>query len=108
MSDTPDPNALYDAATQLKREGNLAGACAKLEEVLAIDPDHTHSHAALGVYYQQLGKPDEAIRHAVRVTEIEPNDPFSFTALSVIYMRCGRIPEAETAMERARQLNAAR
>jgi Flp pilus assembly protein TadD len=108
MTDTPDANALYDQATELKRAGDVEGAVAKLDEVLAVQPAHTHAHAALGVYYQQLGRPDDAIRHAVRVTELEPNDPFSYTALSVIYMRCGRIPEAETAMERARQLNASR
>ncbi len=106
MSDGPDPNALYDEAVVLKGNGDLEGAVAKLRSVLEIDPDHTQSHAALGVYLQQLGQPDEAIAHAVKVTELEPNDAFSFTALSVIYMRCGRIPEAETAMDKARRLQA--
>ena len=47
--------------------------------------------------------PEEAIQHAIRVTELEPDDPFSFTQLSVIFQRCGKIPEAETAMYRARR-----
>lgn len=106
MADGPEVNALYDEATALKQAGDMEGAVAKLRQVLEADPDHVHSHAALGVYLQKLGQPDDAIKHAVRVTELEPKDPFSFTALSVIYMRCGRIPEAETAMERARQLQA--
>ena len=51
-----------------------------------------------------MGKLDEAISHALKVTELEPNDSFSFTQLSVIYQRCGRIAEAEDAMARAHQV----
>jgi Flp pilus assembly protein TadD len=57
---------------------------------------------ALAVYQQKLGRFDEAILHAKRVTELAPTDAFSFTQLSVIYQRCGKIFEAEDAMARAR------
>jgi Flp pilus assembly protein TadD len=79
-------------------------AVIKLQEILTIAPDHVQTHMALGVHLQKLGRPDEAIVHARRVTELEPNDPFSFTQLSVIYQRCGKIPEAEDAMARAHAL----
>lgn len=100
----PTTNELYDEATKLKNSGDLAAAVAKLEEILKTDPDHVLTHSALGVHLQKLGRPDDAIRHATRVTELEPNDPFSFTQLSVICQRCGRIQEAEDAMARAHML----
>lgn len=96
---------LYDEAIQLKDQGKLAEAVAKLEEGVRIDPNHALTHSALAVHLHKLGRPDEAIAHATRVTELEPNDPFSFTQLSVICQRCGKIQEAEDAMARAHALS---
>lgn len=104
MSDSQDPNVLYDAAVALKEEGNLEGAVEALLKIVEIDANHLHTNMALGVYLQKLGRLEEAIKHAVRVTEIQPEDPFSFTQLSVIYQRCNRIPEAEDAMAKAHVL----
>ncbi len=95
------PSSLYDEGTSLKDQGDLDGAIGKWQEILAIDPDYVLAHMALGVHLQKLGRNDEAIKHAVRVTELEPNDSFSFTQLSVVYQRCGKIPEAEDAMAKA-------
>ncbi len=97
----PAVHEIYDEAIRLKDAGNLEGAVAKLQEVLAIDPTHTDTHSALAVYNQRLGKFDEAIEHARKVVEIAPNEAFSYTQLSVIYMRCGKIFEAEEAKARA-------
>ena len=95
---------LYDEAHQLKEQGDLEAAVAKLEEGLTLDENHVLTHSALGVHLQKLGRLDDAIAHAVKVTELDSEDPFSFTQLSVIYQRCGKIPEAEQAMEKARIL----
>ncbi|HEX6962516.1 MAG TPA: tetratricopeptide repeat protein, partial [Lacipirellula sp.] len=101
-----------DEADKLKAEGRLEEAAGKLQEALAIDPGYALAHSALAVVLQRLGKHEEAIQHAVRVTELEPNDPFSFTALSVTYQRAfagtnqmSYIRLAEDAMERSRQLS---
>jgi tetratricopeptide (TPR) repeat protein len=102
---------LYDAADRLKAEGKPDEAIAKLEEALGIDENYALAHSALAVLLQRLGRHEDAIQHATRVTELEPNDPFSFTALSVTYQRAfagtnqmGYIRLAEEAMERSRQL----
>ena len=102
------PDELYKEASQLKSAGKMEEAVSKLQEIVATAPDHVQSHMALGVHLQKLGRPDEAIVHARRVTELEPNDPFSFTQLSVIYQRCGKIPEAEEAMAQAHALQGRR
>ena len=100
----PAVHEIYDAAIHLKDAGDLAGAVAKLHEVLAIDPAHTDTHSALAVYNQRLGKFDEAIAHAQKVVELLPNEAFSYTQMSVIYMRCGKIQEAEDAKAKAHSM----
>lgn len=99
-----DLDTLYDEADQLKEQGDLEGAVAKLKEIVARDDNYVLAHSALGVHLQKLGQYDDAVKHATRVTELEPNDPFSFTQLSVICMRCGRIQEAEDAMAKSREV----
>ena len=102
---------LYDEADKLKSEGKLEEAVAKLEEAVAQDDSYALAHSALAVVLQRLGRHEDAIQHAVRVTELEPGDAFSYTALSVTYQRAysgtnemGYIRLAEEAMERSRML----
>lgn len=99
-----NPDKMYDEANQMKEDGNLEGAVAKLQEILAIDPNHSLTHSALAVHLQRLGKPEEAIAHAKKVVELDPNDSFAYTQLSVISQRCGLIQEAEDAMEKGHQV----
>ena len=80
----------YDAATALKESGDPAGAVVALEAILADHPDHVLSHSALAVYLVQVGREDDAVAHAVRVTELDPDDAFAFTQLAVICQRCER------------------
>jgi len=95
---------IYDEATKLKDAGQLDEAAAKLQELLAQEPDYALAHSALAVVYTRLRKHDEAIKHALRTCELEPQDAFSFTALSVTFQRAGKILEAEDAMARARAI----
>ncbi len=105
MSQTSaDPDELYDAANQLKEDGNLEAAVAALQEIVAEHPDHLQSHLALGVHLQKLGQNDAAIAHASRVTELNPSDAFSYVQLSVVLQRCGLIPQAEDAMAKAQAI----
>lgn len=101
---SPNADALYDSANKLKEAGDLPAAVAALQKILDVAPDHIQTHLALGVHLQKLGQPEDAIRHAKRVTELAPDDAFSFTQFSVILQRCGRILEAEDAMARAREI----
>ena len=105
MSDSStDPDDLYDAANQLKENGDLEAAVEALLNIVADHPEHVQSHLALGVHLQKLGRNEEAIQHATKVVELDPQDAFSFVQLSVINQRCGLIMEAESAMDRAHAL----
>ena len=94
----------YAAAEKLKDDGDLAGAVAAMEALVADDPDYALAHSALGAWCTRLERHAEAVQHARRACELEPNDPFSYTALSVACMRAGMIPEAEDALARSRTL----
>ena len=94
----------YVAAEKLKDDGDLAGAVAAMEALVADDPDYALAHSALGAWCTRLERHAEAVQHARRACELEPNDPFSYTALSVACMRAGMIPEAEDALARSRML----
>ncbi|HEV3005374.1 MAG TPA: tetratricopeptide repeat protein [Pirellulales bacterium] len=96
---------LYDEADKLKEQGDLEGAVAKLQELVAQDPKYSLAHSALARYYTRMRKFKEAVEHAVKVCELEPNDPFSYTALSVTFQQAGMIPEAEDAKARAHMLS---
>jgi tetratricopeptide (TPR) repeat protein len=96
---------LYDEADKLKEQGDLEGAVAKLQELIALDPNYALAHAALARYYTRLRRFKEAIEHALKVCQLEPNDPFSYTALSVTFQQAGMIPEAEDAKARAHMLS---
>jgi Flp pilus assembly protein TadD len=94
----PTVDQLYDEAINLQQAGNLDEAVSKLESLIVDYPDFALAHAALGVFYSKLGRPDEAVEQSQRVCELDPDDPFSFMALSLICQRAGRIPQAEEAL----------
>ncbi len=100
----PTNDELYAEAEALKESGDLEGAVAKLNELVAADNEFALAHSALAVYYGRLGNHEAAIKHGLEVCRIEPADAFSFTAMSVTYQRAGRIPEAEDAMARAHMI----
>lgn len=101
------PNEMYDDAMRLRDAGDLEGAAVKLAEIEALDPNHVLTQSALAVVLQKLKRFEEAIAHAIKVTELEPHEAFSFVQLSVICQRCGKIQEAEDAMARARTMQMA-
>ena len=88
---------IYDEAIALQEGGKLEEAVAKLEELLAQDPNYALAHSALSVYFGRMERFDEAVAHAQRVCELEPDDPFSYVALSLVCQKAGMIAEAEMA-----------
>lgn len=104
MAESATREERYEAAERLKAGGDLAGAVAALEAVVADHPDFALAFSALAAWCTRLERHTDAVRHARRVCELEPNDPFSFTALSVACQRGGLIAEAEDALARSRML----
>ena len=82
-----DLTSLYDEADKLKDDGKYEEAIAKLQQVLAEDPDYVLAHLALGVLCGKVGRHAEAVEHGIRACELEPEEAFNFTAMSVTYQR---------------------
>ncbi len=94
----------YDRAMAHKDAGDLEAAVRELAAIIEDEPDHLLSHSALAVYLEKLGRADESVAHAHRVTELDPEDAFAWTQLAVICQRCGRSEQGDQAMARARSL----
>lgn len=106
-----DVSSLYAESEDLKDQGKLDDAIAKLQECLAQDPDHVLSHLALAVIYGRVDQHDKACSHGEKACELEPEEAFNFTALSVTYQRAWQgtqlqayITKAEDAMAKAHML----
>ncbi len=107
----PTPNELYNEHEQLKAEGKVEEAIAKLVEALAADESYVMAHLGLAVLYGRVGKHEDAVKHGRRACELDPQDAFNFTALSVTFQRAFAgtqqreyIQLAEDAMARAHAL----
>ena len=103
--------SLYAESEELKDQGKLDDAIAKLNEVLAIDASHVLSHLALAVIHTRKQEHDKAIHHGEKACELEPTEAFNFTAMSVTYQKAWEgtqlqayIGKAEEAMEKSRVL----
>ncbi len=101
----------YNAAEKLKDEGKYDEAVVLLNEILAVEPEHTLTHLTLGRIYTLQQKFDLAVEHSQKACELEPNEPFNFTALSVTLQRVyagtgdqSYIQKAEDAMAESRRL----
>jgi Flp pilus assembly protein TadD len=80
-------NDLYNEAEKLKDAGQFEPAIQKLNELLAIDPNHLLAHLTLAVVCGKVGQHEAAVKHAERACQLDPTDAFHFTALSVTYQR---------------------
>jgi tetratricopeptide (TPR) repeat protein len=94
----------YFAALDLVAEGEHERALAEYEKALAADPTFTDAMHGRCRALQDLGRLDEAIAVAKRISELDPDDVLAHTSLSVLYQKKGMIPEAEAEGNKARIL----
>ena len=62
---------LYDAADQLKEDGKLDEAVAKMCELVEQFPDYALAHSALAVIYGRLSEHEKAIGGSNRSSTLE-------------------------------------
>jgi tetratricopeptide (TPR) repeat protein len=94
----------YYAALDLMADGDRERAVEEYRKSIAADPSFTEAMHGLARALQDLGRLDEAIPVASRITELDPDDVLAHTSLSVLYQLKGMIPEAEAEGAKARVL----
>jgi len=94
----------YYAALDLVSDGEHERAVEEYQRSLSADPTFTEAMHGLARALQDLGRLDEAIAMAKRISELDPDDVLAYTSLSVLYQKKGMIPEAEAEGAKARVL----
>src|ERR1700719_1774038 len=94
----------YYAALDLVSEGEHERAVSEYQRSLEADPTFTEAMHGMARALLDLGRLDEAIAVAKRISEIDPDDVLAYTSLSVLYQKKGMIPEAEAEGAKARVL----
>jgi tetratricopeptide (TPR) repeat protein len=84
-----DPRSLYYQALVERNEGNLDGAVANLEQVIASYPLSSDAHRELGFSYYQEHKYALARAQYEAVQGIDPDDLAAHYNLAILYRRLG-------------------
>ena len=100
MSDI-SPLTPLSLAISLRDAGNLVGAAAAFEAVLAKEPGDTNARYALGNVYRDLLRFDDAEREMREVIRLRPGDAQPYSALGIILSEAGRLTEAIETFEAA-------
>jgi tetratricopeptide (TPR) repeat protein len=98
----PDPRFL--AALKARRSGDTDGARARLEDILAVEPDHTEALEILGMLLSEAGDNDGAIEVTKHLAELLPQSIMAHANLSRFYMLMGDKDTAEEWQAKARVL----
>ncbi len=82
MSQSPDIDALLDAAIESHEARDLDTAERLYRDILSADPEHSETLNLLGLIQQDRGKVDESIALISRAIEIEPDFPEALANLA--------------------------
>ncbi|HEV2391033.1 MAG TPA: tetratricopeptide repeat protein [Verrucomicrobiae bacterium] len=83
-------DAMYDFTT-----GAYDQAIAKLERILAVDPEHFEAQLALGMAFYRKGNYAAAIAEGLKAERLRPHEQLVHTNLSLFYMKAGDRVTAE-------------
>ena len=76
-------------------QGEFASAIAKLEKILAQDPENFDAQLALGMAHYRLGDFAAAIAEGHKAEKLRPREQLVHTNLSLFYMKSGDKVTAE-------------
>ena len=94
----------YYAALDFFSENKHEEAAEEYKKAIELDATFTDAMHGLVRVYQDMGRFDDAIPIAKKISEHDPDDILAHTSLSMLYQRKGMIPEAEAEANQARIL----
>ena len=100
-ADTPaDANALLASAVALHQKGDVAGAVALYERVLALGADSPGLRSNLGAAYAGLGRYEDAVVQYGRALATDGGNVAIRRNLALAYYKAGRLTEAASETEK--------
>ncbi len=96
---------LLKIAAQDSVDGNLEAGIAKVQEVLAADPNVIEGYTMLGNMHTKAGRTKDAIVAYRRALAVDPEHQGAIWDLALAYKTAGMEDEAKAGFERAFQLN---
>jgi len=94
----------YFTALDLFAEGKADEAVVAFLQSNTADATYTDALHGLTRVYMDMGKLDDAIATAQKISAADPDDVLAHTSLSMAYQRKGMVPEAEAESNKARIL----
>lgn len=85
----------YDEAMHAFSRAEYALAAAKLEGLLAVEPNYFDAQLSLGMAYYRLGDFQRAIAEGHKAERMRPNEQLVHTNLSLFYLKAGDKARAE-------------
>jgi tetratricopeptide (TPR) repeat protein len=89
-----DPAALFAEAVRLQQQGDVAGAAAAYEKVLALGVEHPALRSNLGAAYAALGRYDDSVEQYRRALERDGSNVAIRRNLALAYYKTGRMEDA--------------
>lgn len=102
-----DPDYLdahYLKALLGKESGQLELGEEGALQTLARNPDHADAWTVLGMIYELMGRPGEALGALQRALSLRPAHPLAHNSLGIVLEALGRPAEAEAAYRRALEI----
>lgn len=94
-------------ADHLMKQGQLALAMEKTEQILATKPKDAKARFMKGLILARMGKREDAIAMFTHLTEEYPELPEPYNNLAVLYAQLGQLEKAKQALEMAIRIHPA-
>ncbi len=98
--DPSEPRWSYFEAITRSKLGDLEGALATLDRMLAIDDTYAAAYLFRGQWLLDLGRVEEAGKAYTRATQLASNQPAPWIGIAKVHLRSGRPKEALQVRER--------
>ena len=93
--------ARFKEATEKIRQGDLDGAMASLQTLIAANPADSNAYFLLGVCYNRKKMPDEALAALAKVASLAPDFAGTYHQMGIAYQARGDQDQALEAYEKA-------
>ncbi|HEY9644040.1 MAG TPA: tetratricopeptide repeat protein [Coleofasciculaceae cyanobacterium] len=93
--------AYNNLGSLLQNKGDVTGAKAQFEKVLAIDPSLAQGHYNLGMTLKASGQLTEAIAHYQQAITLKPDYAEAYQNLGVVLLKLGQVPASLDAFGKA-------